>query len=76
LDKSGTAPVFAAELACGFLTVLDCDSPTLRTRPAIVRLRNRTLSPAARRFLELARELESELLAAERPIEDVASTID
>jgi DNA-binding transcriptional LysR family regulator len=59
-----SASMIATELACGMLVQLDYDSPVLRTHPALVRLRHRTLSPAARRFVELVRACESELVAA------------
>ena len=61
----GSATMLATELSCGHLVKLDYDSPVLRTQPAIVRLRGRTLSPAALRFVELVRSLESELVASD-----------
>ena len=61
----GSASTLATELSCGHLVRLDYDSPQLRTQPAIVRLRHRTLSPAARRFVDLVRAVESELVDAE-----------
>jgi len=61
----GSASMLATELSCGHLVRLDYDSPALRTQPAIVRLRGRTLSPAALRFVELVRSLEAELVAIE-----------
>ena len=61
----GTASMLTADFASGRLVRLDYDSPALRTHPAMVRLRHRTLSPAARRFMELVRAVESELVAAE-----------
>jgi DNA-binding transcriptional LysR family regulator len=61
----GSASMLATELSCGHLVKLDYDSPALRTQPAIVRLRHRTLSPAALRFVELVRAVESELVATE-----------
>ena len=52
---------FAADLAVGQLATLDFDAPVLRFHPAVVRLRDRTLAPAALRFLEIVRALEAEL---------------
>jgi len=63
-----SAPTLATELSCGLLVRLDYDSPELRTQPAVVRLRHRTHSPAARKFLELVHAVERELLAAEEPV--------
>jgi DNA-binding transcriptional LysR family regulator len=57
----------AAELARGELVCLDYDSPELRTRVALVRLRDRTPSPVALKFMELVRTVESALVAAEEP---------
>ena len=57
--------MLATELTCGNLVKLDYDSPALRTQPAIVRLRGRTLSPAALRFVALVRMQESELVASD-----------
>jgi DNA-binding transcriptional LysR family regulator len=56
-----TPTMLAADLAVGHLATLDFDAPTLRFHPAVVRLRDRTLSPAALRFLEIVRALEAEL---------------
>jgi DNA-binding transcriptional LysR family regulator len=60
-----SASMLATELTCGHLVKLDYDSPALRTQPAIVRLRGRTLSPAALRFVALVRMQESELVASD-----------
>ncbi len=68
----GSASMLATELSCGLLVSLDYDSPDLRTHPAIVRLRHRTLSPAALKFVELVRSVESELVAAEGAVRDIA----
>ena len=67
----GSASMLATELSSDNLFMLDYDSPTLRSQPALVRLRNRTLSPAALRFVELVRAVESELVAAEGTEHDV-----
>jgi DNA-binding transcriptional LysR family regulator len=55
----------AAELARGELVCLDYDVPGLRTRAALVRMRDRTPSPVALKFMELVRTVESALLASE-----------
>ena len=67
----GSASMLATELACGQLVTLDFDVPELRAQPGIVRLRNRTLSPAAFRFVELVRAVESELVAEEGAVPGV-----
>lgn len=60
-----TASILAAELGSGLLVRLAFDLPVLGAQPALVRLRDRTPSPAALRFLALLRTVEDELLAAE-----------
>jgi DNA-binding transcriptional LysR family regulator len=55
----------AAELQRGELVCLDYDTPQMRTRAALVRLRDRTPSPVALKFMELVRKRESELRALE-----------
>ncbi len=61
----GSASMLTAEFARGELVRLDFDGRELRTRSAVVRIRNRTPSPAALKFMELMRGVESQLLAAE-----------
>ena len=61
----GSATMLAAALHAGDLVTVQFDSPELRATPALVRLRDRTPSPASIRFVELLREVESELLATE-----------
>ena len=56
-----TPTMLAADLAIGQLATLDFDAPVLRFRPAWVQLRDRTLSPAARRFIDIVRALEPKL---------------
>jgi DNA-binding transcriptional LysR family regulator len=60
-----TPTMLAADLAVGQLATLDFDAPTLRFHPAIIRLRDRTLSPAAHRFLQIVRAVEAALPADE-----------
>ena len=64
----GSAAMLRAELSSGELVLLDYDTPQLRAQPALVRLRDRTPSPAALRFLQLLREVEAELMS-ENPAE-------
>jgi len=59
-----TATMLAADLAVGHLATLDFDVPELRYHPALVRLADRTLSPAADRFLQIVRTMEAELAAS------------
>jgi DNA-binding transcriptional LysR family regulator len=61
----GSASMLATEFSHGELVRLDYDSPELRTRSALVRMRNRTPSPAALKFMDLVRMVESELIASE-----------
>ncbi len=71
-----TASILAAELASGLLVRLAFDLPVLGVQPALVRLRDRTPSPAALRFLALLRAVEDELLAAEQAESRTASAPD
>lgn len=59
-----TSSMLSAELAGGLLVTLDFDLPELRAYPALVRLRDRTPSPAALRFMHWLRVVEDDLLAA------------
>ena len=61
----GSASMLATAFSHGELVRLDYDSPELRTRSALVRMRNRTPSPAALKFMDLVRMVESELIASE-----------
>jgi DNA-binding transcriptional LysR family regulator len=56
-----TATMLAADIAAGHVATLDFDTPVLRANPAIVRLNERSLSPAAKRFLAIVKMIESEL---------------
>lgn len=55
-----TATMLAADIAAGHVATLDFDTPILRATPTIVRLCERTLSPAARRFLDIVKVIEGE----------------
>ena len=65
--------MLAAELARGELVCLDYDTPELRTRLALVRLRGRTPSPVALKFMEVIRMIESELLALDAMPKEVTA---
>jgi DNA-binding transcriptional LysR family regulator len=56
----GTAAMFADDVAAGRLVRLDVDAPALRTDPGLIYLRGRTLSPAARAFIEAVRAVAAE----------------
>jgi len=56
-----TASMLASDLAAGLVATLDFDTPVLRSIPTIVRLRDRTLSPAAHRFLDIISQAEAEV---------------
>jgi DNA-binding transcriptional LysR family regulator len=59
-----TATMLVADIAAGHVATLDFDAPVLRASPAIVRLSERTLSPAAERFLAIVKVIEAELVGA------------
>ena len=63
----GTAGILADDLAAGRLVTLDCDAPILRTTHGVLYLRDRTLAPAAREFIETLRAVEAEVRAADAP---------
>ena len=66
----GTAGILADDLAAGRLVTLDCDAPVLRTTHGVLYLRDRTLAPAAREFIETLRAVEAEVRAADAPTPD------
>jgi len=63
----GTAGILADDVAAGRLVTLDCDAPILRTTHGVLYLRDRTLAPAAREFIETLRAVEAEVRAADAP---------
>jgi DNA-binding transcriptional LysR family regulator len=69
-----TPTMLAADLAVEQLATLEFDAPSLRFHPAIVRLRDRTLSPAAHRLLQIVRTIEAEL-ASEVPSSRAAASL-
>jgi len=66
----GTAGILADDLAAGRLVTLDCDAPVLRTTHGVLYLRDRTLAPAAREFIETLRAVEAEVRGADAPPTD------
>jgi DNA-binding transcriptional LysR family regulator len=60
-----TAATLADDLAAGRLVVLAVDAPAMRTNGGIFYLRDRTLAPAARRFIDVLRAVEAEAQAVE-----------
>jgi DNA-binding transcriptional LysR family regulator len=63
-----TTTMLAADLAVGHLATLDFDAQELRYHPALARLSDRTLSPAADRLLQIVRKLDAELGASSLPL--------
>jgi DNA-binding transcriptional LysR family regulator len=61
----GTATMLAPDVEAGRLVTLDFHIPPMRTTHGIVTLKGRTLSPAARAFVETLRAVEAEVLRAE-----------
>ena len=61
----GTAAMLAPETGAGHLVRLPFHVPVMQTSYGLMYLRDRTLSPAARRFMELVHEVDAELVAAE-----------
>jgi len=60
-----TAAHLVDDLAAGRLVVLDFDVPATRSASGVFRLRDRTLSPGARAFLDILREVEAETREAD-----------
>jgi DNA-binding transcriptional LysR family regulator len=56
----GTAAMLAEDLASGRLVQLETDAPAMRTGYSILRLKGRTMSPAARAFVEIFLAVEQE----------------
>jgi DNA-binding transcriptional LysR family regulator len=63
----GTASMIAPDIAAGRLTRLDFWIPAMTTTYGFVYLRNRTLSPAARAFMDALRAVEAGLNAGGSP---------
>jgi DNA-binding transcriptional LysR family regulator len=60
---TGTAATLGDDLARGHLVALDCFVPGMETRQGYFHLRERTLSPAARLFIDTLRQVEAEAQA-------------
>jgi DNA-binding transcriptional LysR family regulator len=56
----GTAGLIAEDVGAGHLVRLDFDVPAMRTKYGLIYLRNRTLAPAARVFIDALRGVERE----------------
>ncbi len=56
----GTGALLAEDLAAGRLVTLSTDAPVLRTNPGVFHLRERTLAPAARVFIDVLSAVEEE----------------
>jgi DNA-binding transcriptional LysR family regulator len=63
----GTAAMLADDLANGRLVRLTCTAPAMRTNDGMLYLRDRSLSPAARAFIAMLRQVEAEVQAAHAP---------
>lgn len=55
-----TASMLATDIAARQVATLNFDTPVLRSAPTVVRLSERTLSPAAKRFLDIVKVIEAE----------------
>ena len=60
-----TAAMLAPDLAAGNLVTLDFAAPEMQTEYGIITLTDRTLAPVMLAFLDLLREVEAEIAAAE-----------
>ena len=56
----GSAAMLAADVAAGRLVRLACSAPALRTNNGLLYLRERTLAPAARVFIQALKQVEAE----------------
>lgn len=64
----GSAEMLADDVAAGRIVKLPIDAPVLRTVHGIFYLRERTLAPAARVFIEAVRAVEAEITSADLPV--------
>ncbi len=62
---AGTSGMLHDDVVLGHLVMLNIDAPVLRTVHSIFHLRDRTLAPAARVFIDNLRAVEAELLQAD-----------
>jgi DNA-binding transcriptional LysR family regulator len=63
----GTASMLADDVAAGRLVRLACTAPAMRTNNGLLYLRERTLAPAARLFMQTLKQLEIEDQSADAP---------
>jgi DNA-binding transcriptional LysR family regulator len=63
----GTVSMLADDVAAGHLVFLDVDAPVMRTSHGVIFLRDRTLAPAARAFIDALRAVEAEIRQADSP---------
>lgn len=63
----GTVSMLADDVAAGHLVFLDVDAPVMRTSHGVIFLRDRTLAPAARAFIDALRTVETEIRNADSP---------
>lgn len=68
----GTAAMLADDVAAGRLVRLGCSAPAMHTYNGVLYLRERTLSPAARAFIEALHQVETEAQAADIDRRDLA----
>jgi DNA-binding transcriptional LysR family regulator len=61
----GTAAMLADDVSAGRLVRLECSAPAMRTNNGLLYLRERTLSPAARVFIQALQQVEAEARATE-----------
>jgi len=61
----GTAAMLADDVAAGRLVSLGCSAPAMHTFNGVLYLSERTMSPAARAFIEALRQVEAEEQAAD-----------
>lgn len=65
---TGTASMLADDVAAGHIVLLDVDAPALRTTHGVMFLRERTLAPAVRVFIDALRQVEAEIRSAESSV--------
>ena len=70
----GTTGHLAEDVAAGRLIQLDLESPALQMHHGVFYLRDRSLAPAAREFIEMLRTVEAELRAQSDLAEATSST--
>lgn len=61
-------PLIEPWLADGDIRILPLREPWMRLQYGFIFLRDRSLSPAAQKFMELVRQIEAELSSAHSPV--------